>query len=64
VPTGAALFANDYVFPHAYPRELAERLYNIRRWNVMPTGGHFAAAEEPLALAEEIRDFFRPLRYH
>ena len=64
VPTGAALFANDYVFPHAHPRELAERLYNIRRWNVMPTGGHFAAAEEPLALTEEIRTFFRPLRDH
>jgi len=62
VPTGAALFANDYVFPHIHPRELAERLYNIKRWNVIPTGGHFAAAEEPLALAEEIRAFFRPRR--
>ena len=62
VPMGAALFANDYVFPHAYPRELAERLYNIQRWTLMPTGGHFAASEEPRLLSEEIRAFFKPLR--
>lgn len=36
VPTGASLFANDYVFPHAHPRELAERVYNIRYWKVIP----------------------------
>lgn len=60
VPTGVSLFPNDYVFPHAHPRELAERVYNIKRWTVMPNGGHFAAAEEPIALAEEIRAFFRP----
>lgn len=62
VPMGAALFANDYVFPHARPRELAERPYNIQRWTVMPTGGHFAASEEPRLLSEEIRAFFMPLR--
>jgi pimeloyl-ACP methyl ester carboxylesterase len=28
----------------------------------MPKGGHFAAMEQPEALAEEIRAFFRPLR--
>jgi pimeloyl-ACP methyl ester carboxylesterase len=28
----------------------------------MPRGGHFAAMEQPQALAEEIRAFFRPLR--
>ena len=63
VPMGASLFANDFVFPHPHPRELAERVYgNIQRWTLMPTGGHFAAAEEPRLLAEEIRTFFRPLR--
>jgi microsomal epoxide hydrolase len=62
VPMGASLFANDYVFPHPHPRELAGRLYNIQRWTIMPTGGHFAASEEPRLLAEEIRAFFRPLR--
>jgi pimeloyl-ACP methyl ester carboxylesterase len=28
----------------------------------MPNGGHFAALEQPQALANEIREFFRPLR--
>jgi pimeloyl-ACP methyl ester carboxylesterase len=28
----------------------------------MPSGGHFAALEEPEALAEDVRAFFRDLR--
>jgi microsomal epoxide hydrolase len=28
----------------------------------MDRGGHFAALEQPDALAHEIREFFRPLR--
>jgi hypothetical protein len=28
----------------------------------MPSGGHFAAMEQPELLAQEIRAFFRPLR--
>jgi len=35
---------------------------DIRRWTVMPKGGHFAALEQPEALAAEIRAFFRALR--
>jgi pimeloyl-ACP methyl ester carboxylesterase len=27
-----------------------------------PRGGHFAALEQPEALANEVREFFRPLR--
>jgi pimeloyl-ACP methyl ester carboxylesterase len=30
--------------------------------SVMPRGGHFAALEQPEALANEVREFFRPLR--
>jgi pimeloyl-ACP methyl ester carboxylesterase len=42
---------------------MAERVFaDIRRWTVMAKGGHFAAMEQPDALAEEIRAFFRPLR--
>jgi microsomal epoxide hydrolase len=45
------------------PRSVAERVYtDIRRWTVMQKGGHFAALEQPAALAEEVRKFFRPLR--
>jgi pimeloyl-ACP methyl ester carboxylesterase len=35
---------------------------NIRRWTVMPKGGHFAAMEQPDLLAEDVRAFYRPLR--
>ncbi len=60
VPTGYAAFPREILSP---PRSLAEKMYtDIRRWTVMPNGGHFAAMEQPAALAEEIVQFFRPLR--
>ena len=60
VPTGYAEFPREMLRP---PRSLAERTYtDIRRWTVMPRGGHFAALEQPDGLAEEVRAFFRPLR--
>jgi pimeloyl-ACP methyl ester carboxylesterase len=59
VPTGVARFPLESPFP---PRRWVERGYNLQRWTEMPRGGHFAAAEEPELLAQEIRDFFRPYR--
>ena len=60
VPMGYAAFPKEILRP---PRSLAERMYaDIRRWTVMERGGHFAALEQPEALAHEIREFFRPLR--
>jgi pimeloyl-ACP methyl ester carboxylesterase len=60
VPMGYCEFPTEIVRP---PRSLAERTFtDIRRWSVMPHGGHFAAMEQPAALAEEIRAFYRPLR--
>src|SRR6266545_2146745 len=59
VPTAYAAFPKEIVRP---PRSWAERVYNIRRWTVMPSGGHFAALEEPKALVEDLRGFFRDLR--
>jgi len=56
---GFALFPKDISSP---PREWAERFFNVQRWTEMPSGGHFAALEEPKRLAEDIREFFRPLR--
>jgi pimeloyl-ACP methyl ester carboxylesterase len=60
VPMGYVEFPKEILRP---PRSVAERMYrDIRRWTVMPKGGHFAALEQPEALAREIREFFRPLR--
>ena len=58
VPTGYCEFPREILRP---PRAAAERVFPIRRWSVMPRGGHFAAFEQPAALAHEIREFFRPL---
>jgi pimeloyl-ACP methyl ester carboxylesterase len=60
VPTGYAAFPKEILSP---PRSLAQKAYtDIRRWTEMKKGGHFAAMEQPDALAHEIREFFRPLR--
>jgi pimeloyl-ACP methyl ester carboxylesterase len=58
VPTGFANFDNNFVPEGSPPREWAERLYNVRRWTNMPSGGHFGAAEEPERLARDIATFF------
>jgi pimeloyl-ACP methyl ester carboxylesterase len=60
VPMGYAEFPNEILSP---PRSLAERTYtDIRRWEKMSKGGHFAALEQPEALAEEIEAIFRGVR--
>jgi pimeloyl-ACP methyl ester carboxylesterase len=43
------------------PRSYVERGYNVTRWTEFPRGGHFAALEEPNALAADIREFSRSL---
>lgn len=60
-PTGFAAFPADLA--PAPPKEWIERAFNLRRHTIMPSGGHFAALEEPDLLIEDIRAFFRPLRY-
>ena len=61
VPTAFAAFPADLA--PAPPREWIERCYDLRRHTPMPKGGHFAALEEPKLLVEDIREFFRPLRF-
>lgn len=60
-PTGFARFPADLSPPP--PRAWVERAYNLKRYTEMPRGGHFAALEEPALLVEDIREFFRPLRF-
>jgi pimeloyl-ACP methyl ester carboxylesterase len=56
VPAGYAEFPKEILRP---PRSLAARTYtNIRRWTEMKKGGHFAALEQPHALAAEVTAFF------
>ncbi len=58
-PVGIAHFPLEDPFP---PRTYIERGYNVQHWTDMPAGGHFASMEKPEWLAQDIQDFFRPLR--
>jgi pimeloyl-ACP methyl ester carboxylesterase len=54
VPAGFAIFPKDISSP---PEEFATRFFNVQKWSEMAVGGHFAAMEQPAALAENIREF-------
>lgn len=55
VPTGVAVFPKEIC---CMPKNWAQGYYNIQQWSVMSRGGHFAAKEEPEALANEVQQFF------
>jgi len=59
VPTAYLAFPREIVRP---PRSMAEQVLNIQRWTAMASGGHFAALEQPEALAADLRAFFRSFR--
>ena len=59
-PIGYAEFPREMVRP---PRAFAEATFpNLRRWTIFDKGGHFAAMEQPEALARDVQTFFRDLR--
>ena len=58
MPTAIANFHRNFAPEGVLPREWAERAYAVERFTDMPRGGHFAAAEEPGLLAEDIAAFF------
>jgi pimeloyl-ACP methyl ester carboxylesterase len=59
VPTGVAVFPRELV---RIPRAFMAREANLAHWTVMPRGGHFAPAEEPALVVDDLRAFFRTLR--
>uniref|UniRef100_A0A3P9A0G0 Epoxide hydrolase n=1 Tax=Esox lucius TaxID=8010 RepID=A0A3P9A0G0_ESOLU len=55
VPTGLAAFPNEIMHvPQVWARDRYRNLYS---YSYMPRGGHFAAFEEPLLLADDLRQF-------
>jgi pimeloyl-ACP methyl ester carboxylesterase len=58
-PTGVGVFAKDLVF---MPRAVMDRRTDLRRWQTFDQGGHFAPAEQPEIVVDELRAFFRDLR--
>jgi pimeloyl-ACP methyl ester carboxylesterase len=60
LPTGVSLFPKE-IFSAS--RRSADRVYtDVRYWNTLDRGGHFAALEEPDLFVTEVRNFFRLLR--
>src|SRR5207245_7569212 len=51
VPAAHARFPKELI---QVPRSWAETVYDIRRWTVVESGGHFAAADEPEARAGHV----------
>ncbi len=58
-PCGFSVFPEEII---SAPRSWIERGCNVQQWSEHDRGGHFAAMEEPELLAQDVRDFFRPLR--
>lgn len=60
VPAAVSVFPDELYEP---PRSWAERAFpKLIHYNRLPKGGHFAAWEQPQALAEELRAAFTTLR--
>lgn len=58
-PTAMAVLPRELAH---LPRSLVAAHSDLRQWSILPAGGHFAAAEEPRAITEDIRSFVRGLR--
>jgi pimeloyl-ACP methyl ester carboxylesterase len=59
VPTGFTLFEQDAPVP---PISYLAETYDLRFHHVSSRGGHFAAAEQPALIVDDLRSMFRPLR--
>jgi len=60
VPTGCSIFPKELQRPSR--RWAEKRFLDIRHWNELDKGGHFAAFEQPERFINEVRSFFRLVR--
>ena len=60
VPTGCSIFPKELQRPSR--RWAEKRFTDIRHWNELDKGGHFAAFEQPELFVSEVRAVFRRLR--
>jgi pimeloyl-ACP methyl ester carboxylesterase len=60
VPTGCSIYPRELQRPSR--RWAARRFLDIRWWNELDKGGHFAAFEQPELFVNEVRAFFRLVR--
>ena len=60
IPTGCSIFPKEIVRPSE--RWIRKRFTNLKYYNELEKGGHFAAFEQPKIFLQEIRTYFRSLR--
>jgi pimeloyl-ACP methyl ester carboxylesterase len=60
VPTGCSIFPKEIFRPSR--RWVERRFTDLRYWNELDRGGHFAALEQPATFVDEVRAFFRVVR--
>jgi pimeloyl-ACP methyl ester carboxylesterase len=61
VPTGVVYLPHEMV-NFKPPRSVVERNFNLVRFTELAKGGHFAFWEQPAAMIDDVRQFFRTLR--
>ncbi|MCU1463862.1 MAG: putative epoxide hydrolase [Acidimicrobiales bacterium] len=59
-PTGCSIFPHEII--RMSRRWVEQRFSDIRYWNELDRGGHFAAFEQPGIFVDEVRAFFRLVR--
>jgi pimeloyl-ACP methyl ester carboxylesterase len=60
VPTGCSIFPKEIIRPSR--RWAEKRFTDIRYWNELDRGGHFAAFEQPELYVNEVRNYFALVR--
>jgi pimeloyl-ACP methyl ester carboxylesterase len=60
VPTGCSIFPKEII--RSSRRWVEQRFSDLRYWNDLDKGGHFAAFEQPEVFVDELRAFFRLVR--
>ena len=61
VPTGVLALPNGLPNERT-PRETIERHFNVQRYTIAPSGGHYPALDIPEILTDDVRAYFRALR--
>ncbi len=59
IPTGIAIFPKE--MSEWPPKSYIDRIFNIKHFTKMDSGGHFAALEKPKLLTKDILDFFKSI---
>jgi pimeloyl-ACP methyl ester carboxylesterase len=58
-PTALVVSPQELVI---FPKAFVKRWFNLQRLTYLDAGGHFAPAEQPEAIVEDLRAFFSELR--